>query len=95
LLHGAYELAEAGKLPGGTLRNRADLAASVTWDDAVSETMRMLLCDAQTSGGLLISTPREHADQLVNELARVGTPAAARIGEVIPGEPGTIQVLRG
>jgi selenide, water dikinase len=95
LLPGAYELAEAGRLPGGTHRNRADLEASVTWDDAVPETMRMLLCDAQTSGGLLISTPRERADQLLNELARVGTAAAARIGEVTSGDPGTIQVQRG
>jgi selenide,water dikinase len=95
LLPGAYELAEAGRLPGGTRRNRADLESSVTWDEAVPETMRMLLCDAQTSGGLLISTPRERADQLLNELARIGTAAAARIGEVTTGEPGTIQVQRG
>ena len=95
LLPGAYELAEAGRVPGGSRRNRADVEGSVTWDSAVPETMRLLLCDAQTSGGLLIATPRDHADQLVNELARIGTAAAARIGEVTSGEPGTIEVLRG
>jgi selenide, water dikinase len=95
LLPGAYELAEAGRVPGGTRRNREDVERSVTWDSAVPETMRLLLCDAQTSGGLLIATPRDHADQLINELARIGTAAAARIGEVTSGEPGTVQVLRG
>ncbi len=95
LLFGAYEHADADRLPGGTRRNRTDLEPSVTWDAAVPETVRMLLCDAQTSGGLLIATPRDKAERLVNELARIGTPAAAQIGEIVAGEPGTIQVLRG
>lgn len=95
LIRGAYELAEAGHFPGGSRRNRQDVETAVTWDAAVPETMRMLLCDAQTSGGLLIATPADRADRLVDELMKMGAPAAARIGEVTAGEPGSIEVVRG
>jgi selenide,water dikinase len=40
--------------------------------------------DAQTSGGLLISVPAARADQLLQRLTEVRTPAAAVIGEVRP-----------
>jgi selenide,water dikinase len=95
LLPEAWELAEQGHIPGGTRRNRTDLAAAVRWDDGVPESLRVLLCDAQTSGGLLIATPKENADRLLNELNAAGTPAAARVGEVLSGEPGSIEVIRG
>ncbi len=40
--------------------------------------------DAQTSGGLLLSVPAATADRLEQELQARGTPAAARIGAVLP-----------
>jgi selenide,water dikinase len=93
LLPEARELATAGHLPGGTKRNRADCESCVSWETAVDETTRMLLTDAQTSGGLLIATPRERADALIAELKRAGTLAATRVGEIHNGSPGTIEVL--
>ncbi len=45
-----------------------------------------LLCDAQTSGGLLIALPADRADALTVALARQGTPAAAVIGRAVKGE---------
>jgi selenide,water dikinase len=95
LLPDVWELADQGHVPGGTKRNRADLAGYVDWDEAVPETLRVLLCDAQTSGGLLIATPRDHADRLLHALHAAGTPAAALIGEVRSGPAGTIEVVRG
>ncbi len=95
LLPDAWELAEQGHVPSGTRRNRTDLGTAVQWDDGVPESLRTLLCDAQTSGGLLIATPKENADRLLNELTAAETPAAARIGEILPGPPGRIEVVRG
>lgn len=95
LLPDAWELAERGHLPGGSKRNRNDLAQLVQWDDGVPEPLRLLLCDAQTSGGLLIATPRDHADRLLHALHAAGTPAAALIGDVRAGAPGAIEVVRG
>jgi selenide, water dikinase len=54
LLDGALTLVGAGHVPGGTRRN-LEAARSVEWDDADDAT-RTLLCDAQTSGGLLAAT---------------------------------------
>lgn len=85
LLTGARVLAEAGTIPGGTRRNLQDTAGAVHWAADVDEVMRMLLCDAQTSGGLLISVAPERADSLVDTLGHQGH-SAARIGAIVAGE---------
>ena len=94
LLPRAAELAspEMGSVPGGTGRNRDAVAPHVTFAPGVDETTRVLLCDAQTSGGLLLAVPPERAEALVAALKKEGTPAAARIGRVTAGPAGTIQV---
>jgi len=92
LLPGAADLAERGAIPGGTQRNRDALAGQVTFAPAVGEATRVLLCDAQTSGGLLLAVPAERTLDLIAALKKEGTPAAARIGRVTPGPAGTIQV---
>ena len=83
---------EGGHVPGGTKRNRTDLGEDVTWGDGVSETLRVLLNDAQTSGGLLISTPSDGVEELLEELEGKA-PVAVVIGEVIAGEAGKIEVV--
>jgi len=92
LLPKAMELAERGTIPGGTKRNREALDAHVKFGTEVPEPLRVLLFDAQTSGGLLISVEAGQADALVNALEREGTPAAVRIGRVARGTPGSITV---
>ena len=92
LLPGVEELADAGNVPGGTGRNQGDLFKDVSWGDAVHERFRVLLNDAQTSGGLLISTPEDGVDELLEELEG-RAPVAAVIGRVTEGEPGKIEVV--
>lgn len=92
LLPGAKELAARGFVPGGTRRNLADLGDAVRWDATLPEPLRILLADAQTSGGLLIAVPAERVGDLVAALEAAGTPAAAVIGELVEGEPGRIIV---
>jgi len=92
LLPLAAELAERGAIPGGTTRNREAITAHVSFDPAVAEAIRVLLFDAQTSGGLLIAVPAERADALIAALRREGTPAAARIGRIVAGRPGAIAI---
>lgn len=82
LLPGTAELAAAGCIPGGTRRNLEDVASDVDWDPSFDELQRLLLCDAQTSGGLLIAVAPERADRLVAELIALRTPTAALIGSV-------------
>ena len=92
LLPRAAELAERGANPGGTKRNRDALGAHVTFAASVNETMRVLLFDAQTSGGLLIAVPADRADALIAALRREHTPAAARIGRLVAGRAGAIVI---
>jgi selenide,water dikinase len=84
LLPDVPRLASEGFVPGGTLRNLEALANFVRWSDKLGEATRLILCDAQTSGGLLISIPRERLDQLLQEL-RLRCVTGAVIGEVIEG----------
>ena len=82
---------EGGFVPGGTRRNRADGAGSVAVEGEVSETVQILLADAQTSGGLLIACPAERTEELLRAL-RVEGDAARIVGRVTPGPAGRIVV---
>jgi selenide,water dikinase len=89
----ARALAEAGKVPGGTKRNLAWVAPSTKFGASIAETEKWILCDAQTSGGLLIAVPAERAAELVADLTRRGTAAASVIGELVAGVPGALEVV--
>ena len=93
ILPGAQELLAQGIAPGGTYRNLESLDGVVEWDSAVEDDNRLLLCDAQTSGGLLISVSSENLDTLLEELRREGVETIAVIGEISDGPPGKIQVV--
>jgi len=85
-------LARAGLVPGGSSKNLASVTPFCTWGAGIADVDRVILADAQTSGGLLISVPRDQTDTLVRELAQRGTPARAVIGEIVAGEPGRIEI---
>jgi len=94
-LPGARELVERGAIPGGPKRNRESVKDAVTFASDVSETDRILLCDAQTSGGLLIAVPPERRSALAKafaELRHIPGYSYAAIGTVTSGPAGTITV---
>lgn len=90
LLEGAAELVQAGQIPGGTKRNFADSEDFINLAAQLPEWMRYLLCDAQTSGGLLIAVAADRATPLAHALQRKRAPAANVIGEIVKGD--TIEV---
>ena len=90
-LAGARELTEAGHVPGGTRRNLEDLAGDLDFADSVDEVTRILLADAQTSGGLLMCVAPDRLTALLTDLEG-HTPSASVIGEVVQGQPGTIRI---
>ncbi len=91
VLPGAEALADAGEVPGGTRSNERSLRTSVRWSDTVLPPRRILLCDAQTSGGLLIAVPESARPRLQAGLAARGVPAY-RIGALDDGPAGTIVI---
>ena len=94
LLPGARALAEAGHVPGGTRRNMEDSADSVRYEGDVDETTRILLADAQTSGGLLLACPRDRTPALLGELEGRGE-RGHLVGRVIDGPAGRIGISSG
>ena len=90
VLPGTRELLERGVAPGGTHRNVSSVNDAVSWDPALTDDDRMLLCDAQTSGGLLMSVPAERADALVTALKAEGAPCAAIVGRITGQSAGSI-----
>lgn len=90
ILQGARRFAEANVAPGGTVRNLGSLD-QVRFAPEVSSADRLLLADAQTSGGLLLAVPETKLANLLEALAVSGTPSRAVIGEITP-EAGAIRV---
>ncbi|GAH38578.1 unnamed protein product, partial [marine sediment metagenome] len=82
----------ANIIPGGTLNNLDYVSEFVEWPDNFSESNKIILADAQTSGGLLISVPQAYTNKLVNELKTKGVHDASVIGEVINKKKGKIIV---
>lgn len=90
-LPGAEMLADAGEVPGGTRSNERFLASRVRWPDNLPAGRRLLFCDAQTSGGLLLAVPKTAVAALLAGLESRHV-VASEIGELTEGEPGSIVV---
>ncbi len=72
-----------GCIPGAAFRNLEYVSDSMFVDEGVSLARKMALCDAQTSGGLLVAVDAHLAQEMVDEL-RTSTPhtTASIVGEV-------------
>ena len=92
LIPGARELAEEGIAPGGTQRNLSSLEGKVTWEGEIPEAMKVMLADAQTSGGLLIAVEAEKVERLMQALGEHGVVGARVIGEITAEPVGVIHV---
>lgn len=93
VLPGAWELLDQGVAPGGTHRNLHSVADAVQWHSDLAEREQLLLCDAQTSGGLLIAVSGDKSDALLRELVEAGVAGAAVIGQVTEKSEGQINAL--
>ncbi len=92
VIEGSLDLLEAGALAGGSRRNREWLAPHVRFADTLDEPRRALLCDAMTSGGLLVAAPPERAGEMEFALAGAA-PQSARVGTLHAGPAGRIAVV--
>jgi selenide, water dikinase len=90
LLPGLVPLARRGVVPGGTRSNFAYLDPWIDWGE-LPEEHRLVLADAQTSGGLLVAVSEDRAPGL-REALRARNVPAAEIGRTVEGQPGRIAV---
>lgn len=87
LLPDVERLARDGFGTGGAVRNWSSYSEHVRLPASLPEWRRGLLCDPQTSGGLLIAVDSAHADSLVAHCRASGFAAAVGIGALAAGEP--------
>ena len=93
LLRGVRRLARAGCLTGGCKRNRDYLRNKTSVDRSVRDDLIEVALDPQTSGGLLIALPSDHADALVDKLRSSGVEAAARIGYATAAQEVSVRLV--
>jgi selenide,water dikinase len=91
ILEDARALVRAGAIAGGTARNYEYMKPKVTFD-GLDEGEQILLCDAQTSGGLLLAVPARQLDTLIGALQRRSV-VPAHIGEIVGEGDGHIDVM--
>ena len=87
ILNGVRELIARDSVPGGTLNNREHYQHLVRWNGNFSEADKLILFDAQTSGGLLVTLPQKQAEEALKACHNAGLVSAAIIGRMTePGE---------
>ncbi|HDJ34214.1 MAG TPA: selenide, water dikinase SelD [Bacteroidetes bacterium] len=94
LIEGVEALARAGLIPGGTRNNLAYLEDHIIWSPGISMTEKLVLCDAQTSGGLLFTLPETEAEQVIRDLHSAGIKRAGIIGRITRQGKGLIHVTK-
>jgi selenide, water dikinase len=77
------DLIGLGCVPEGSRQNLLATTVVVDWKNT-NEGCRILLTDAQTSGGLLLCVAEANLENALNILRKAGTPSASLIGKIVP-----------
>jgi len=93
ILPGTENYAKMGLVPGGTIRNRDFRLFMIERAAGITDEKLLILFDAQTSGGLLISAPGPQAPVLIERLHQRGIRDAAIIGDVVKKPKGKIVIV--
>lgn len=86
---GAHDMYKKGQTTGSNKANRTLVTRyPLLVERSLSKSQEELLYDPQTSGGLLLSLPRDQAQKLLGELHGAGIDLAVEIGEIVEGAVG-------
>ena len=96
VIEGVQELLDMGIAPGGTHRNLESLEGVVDWHPDISAETQILLADAQTSGGLLMSVSPGKLDDLLTALGHADVKTRAVVGKIVErdGAKAAISVMQ-
>jgi selenide,water dikinase len=92
IFDGVWELLAQDTAPGGTHRNLKSAQAFTRWGEGISGDAKLLLCDAQTSGGLLLSVAPEKEGAMMAALKARGV-TGSNIGEILESSKPYIEVV--
>ncbi len=87
----AKSFASMGLVPGGSYTNQKFCLEHLEIDASLDPILLDIMSDPQTSGGLLISVPKNIAPSLVQKLRERNAPSTNIIGEVMEKTPGIIK----
>lgn len=93
LMTGVDRYAADWLFPGGSMANKEAFEANVRFDEDISQEQRMILFDAQTSGGLLIALPPDQIERFGEEMQKSHSPWW-KIGTVLERDISDIVVTR-
>ncbi len=93
IMSGAREHAASGIIPGGTEANVRFLENKVSWTSGIGRTVKVLMCDAQTSGGLLAAVESDIAEEVSRRIQAETGMRASVIGRVVGKGTGRTLVL--
>jgi len=82
-IEGVFQLAEEDIIPNGTKNNLEFISDYVEFSDRIALSQKLMLADAQTSGGLLISINKNHSENLLDSLYNCGLKDSRIIGSII------------
>ena len=91
-IKGVWEYAKKGHIPGGTKNNLDYVEEKVVWENAISDDVKYVIADAQTSGGLLISCPKDKKERLIALLSAANCLVISEIGEVVDDKENRIWI---
>jgi len=86
--------AAAGIIPGGSKNNLDHFSRHVIWDETISSITKIILCDAQTSGGLLVTVPGSEKEDIISELKNAGLSYSSHVGNCLEKGEGKIFVKK-
>lgn len=86
-------ITEESCVPGGSRENLEGVGAFVDWSEGVDEATRLLLADAQTSGGLLLCVAEKNLDEVLELLDQAETLSRAVIGRILPPDESDARVI--
>ncbi len=87
-LPGVEALAAQGFITGASGRNWAGYGHDIRLAEGITPQQQALLCDPQTSGGLLVACAPEAVDEVIALFRAEGFAHAAAVGEMADGTPG-------
>lgn len=93
VMDGAIDFAKMGIIPEGAYKNMGYAGEDVEISDKVDQAISDILYDPQTSGGLLVSVPKDYAEDLANDMLKNGAMVAEIIGEVVEKRDKCIYIL--
>ena len=71
-INSTENLAKNGIVPGGSKKNLSYVSSKVDFSNDIKEYQKLMIADAQTSGGLLISISEKNVQSLIDELKNQG-----------------------